>query len=256
MGRHLLAEDALMHRFYLPDAPDDERFECTLSAEESQHAGRVLRLRAGDEVECFNGRGRAWKCEIDFHGSDAHVRAISELPSNESELRVTIYQGLPKLDKLDLIVQKATELGACRIVPVNMARSVARAEGKDAAKKRERWQRIAIEAAKQCGRACVPEVVQPISFAQALDDMRGRELMLMPYELHRGKGIAALDRGAHDVGVLIGPEGGIDAAEAERAQAAGALPITLGPRILRTETAAIATLAMLMLHMGDAGGEC
>ena len=216
-----------MHRFYLPDAPDSDNFECALGAEESQHAGRVLRLRAGDEVECFDGRGNAWRCEIAFSGQTAIVRAMEQMPSNESPIRVTLYQGLPKLDKFDLITQKATELGAYRIVPVNMARSVAKAEGKDAQKKRDRW----------------------------LEDMRARELMLMPYELHRGRGLNSIEPGARDIGILIGPEGGIDAAEAEKAETAGALPVTLGPRILRTETAAIATIAMTMLRFGDTGGD-
>ena len=157
-----------MHRFYLPDAPGGDNFECALSAEESQHAGRVLRLRAGDEVECFDGRGNAWRCEIAFSGQTAVVHALEQMPSNESPIRVTLYQGLPKLDKFDLITQKATELGAYRIVPVNMARSVAKAEGKDAQKKRDRWQRIAMEAAKQCGRSLVPEVEMPMNFAKAL----------------------------------------------------------------------------------------
>ena len=244
-----------MHRFYLPDAPDSDNFECALGAEESQHAGRVLRLRAGDEVECFDGRGNAWRCEIAFSGQTAIVRAMEQRPSKESPIRVTLYQGLPKLDKFDLITQKATELGAYRIVPVNMARSVAKAEGKDAQKKRDRWQRIAMEAAKQCGRSLVPEVEMPMNFAKALEDMRARELMLMPYELHRGRGLNSIEPGARDIGILIGPEGGIDAAEAEKAETAGALPVTLGPRILRTETAAIATIAMTMLRFGDTGGD-
>ena len=190
-----------MHRFYLPDAPDSDNFECALGAEESQHAGRVLRLRAGDEVECFDGRGNAWRCEIAFSGQTAIVRAMEQMPSNESPIRVTLYQGLPKLDKFDLITQKATELGAYRIVPVNMARSVAKAEGKDAQKKRDRWQRIAMEAAKQCGRSLVPEVEMPMNFAKALEDMRARELMLMPYELHRGRGLNSIEPGARDIGI-------------------------------------------------------
>ena len=146
-------------------------------------------------------------------------------------------------------------MGAYRIVPVNMARSVAKAEGKDAQKKRDRWQRIAMEAAKQCGRSLVPEVEMPMNFAKALEDMRARELMLMPYELHRGRGLNSIEPDARDIGILIGPEGGIDAAEAEKAETAGALPVTLGPRILRTETAAIATIAMTMLRFGDTGGD-
>ncbi len=244
-----------MHRFYLPDAPAGEAcFECALSADEAQHAGRVLRLRTGDEVECFDGQGHAWRCALRFEGARAAVRALEPLPSNESPVRITLYQGLPKLDKLDLIVQKATELGAWRVVPVGMARSVARVDGRDAERKRERWQRIAMEAAKQCGRARVPEVAVPMSFAQAASDMAGRELMLMPYELHQGRVLSAIAPGARDIGILIGPEGGIAPEEAQAAQASGALPVTLGPRILRTETAAIAALAMAMLRFGDAGG--
>ena len=139
--------------------------------------------------------------------------------------------------------------------PPSSARSVAKAEGKDAQKKRDRWQRIAMEAAKQCGRSLVPEVEMPMNFAKALEDMRARELMLMPYELHRGRGLNSIEPYARDIGILIGPEGGIDAAEAEKAETAGALPVTLGPRILRTETAAIATIAMTMLRFGDTGGD-
>lgn len=243
-----------MHRFYLPDAPGGTGFECALSADESQHALRVLRLRAGDEVECFDGKGGAWRCTLIVSGNSAAVRAEETLQSTESPISITLYQGLPKLDKFDLITQKATELGVKRIVPVNMARSVARAEGKDAVKKRERWQRIAMEAVKQCGRSYVPEVEQPMDFAHALKDMQERELMLMPYELQSGRGLNAIPVGARDIGILIGPEGGIDAGEATRAVDAGAQAVTLGPRILRTETAAIASIAMVMLRFGDAGG--
>lgn len=243
-----------MHRFYLPDAPAGDGFECKLSAEEGQHAGTVLRLKAGDIVECFDGRGRAWRCEIGFSGTTASVHALAALPSNESPLSVTLYQGMPKLDKLDLIIQKATELGVRRVVPVNMARSVARVEGRDAARKRERWQRIAIEAAKQCSRSRVPEIAQPMGFSNAVAEIARHELMLMPYEMHRGRGINSLAVGALDIGVMIGPEGGIAPSEAQAAQAAGALPLTLGPRILRTETAAIASVAMIMLRFGDTGG--
>ena len=156
--------------------------------EEAQHAGKVLRLKTGDEVECFDGRGHAWLCSLRFDGARATVCAREPLASNESPIRLTLYQGLPKLDKLDLIVQKATELGAWRIVPVGMARSVARVDGRDAERKRERWQRIAVEAAKQCGRALVPEVALPVRFDKVTADMAARELMLMPYETASGQG--------------------------------------------------------------------
>ena len=240
-----------MHRFYLPDAPAGEGFECALSAEESQHAGRVLRLRAGDRVECFDGRGRAWLCELAFSGQQARVRALEPLPANESGLRVTLYQGMPKLDKLDLIVQKATELGAHRIVPVNMARSVARAEGKDAARKQERWQRIAMEAAKQCGRGRVPEILPAMSWKQALSRLREHELVIVPWEEARGMNLRALHErhpDARDLAIVIGPEGGISPEEI--AEMAGEA-VTLGPRILRTETAAVAAMTLAMSLWGD-----
>ena len=243
-----------MHRFLVEDSPELESgFTCELSPAEAQHAGRVLRLSTGDEVECFDGRGRAWLCRIAFNGQHASVTALSALSANESPVTVTLYQGMPKSDKLDLIVQKVTELGAARVVPVNMKRSVARAEGRDAAKKRERWQRIAAEAAKQCGRARVPELAEPCGFEAALDDIARRELMIVPYELHTGAGINALPGTPRDIGVLIGPEGGIAPEELDALLARGATPVTLGSRILRTETAAIAAVTMLMMKFGDIG---
>ena len=241
-----------MHRFYLPQGMDGAG-HAVLDAEESKHAGKVLRLSAGDRVECFDGRGSAWLCALGFSGTTAFVDRLEDLPSRESDTRITLYQGMPKSDKLELIIQKITELGAVRVVPVNMTYSVAKAEGADAKKKCERWQRIAYEAAKQCGRALVPEVALPMSFAQALTDMRARKLMLMPYEVPVGGGLNALPVGAKDIGILIGPEGGISPEEVEKAKAAGAVPVTLGSRILRTETAAIATVAMVMLRFGDIG---
>ena len=169
-------------------------------------------------------------------------------------MSLTLYMGYPKAEKLELIVQKLTELGANCIVPVIMARSVARPDAKDGAKKRERLERIALEAAKQCGRGRVPEIAAPVSWKQALADMAERKLMLVPWEEARGTALGTVHEARPnetDVGLLIGPEGGISAEEIADAAHAGAVPVTLGPRILRAETAAIASSAVVMALWGD-----
>ena len=189
--------------------------------------------------------------------SAAEVDALKEaLPDNEPPVRVTVYQGLPKADKLDLIAQKLTELGAARVAPVKMERSVVKLDGKDAEKRRERLQRIAREAAKQCKRGRAPEVLVPQTWKQLEPEMRKHDLLLVPWEDAEGCGLSAAHGDcpdARDIGIVIGPEGGMSAAEVDALTAIGAKPITLGPRILRTETAAVAACAMTMLLWGDLG---
>jgi len=233
-----------MHSFFIEPGllAGQEGF---LDAEESAHAARVLRLRDGEEVRLIDGEGHA------FFGVLTHVDAkqtafslTEEAPSRESCARVTVYQGLPKADKMEWITQKLTELGVCRIVPVEMRFCVAKAgkAGKDA-----RLVRIAREAVKQCGRSACPKIEQAMSFKNALADMAQRQLMLMPWESAEGltltKALLA-DPSARDIGILIGPEGGISPEEAAQAVGAGAKAVTLGERILRTETASITSAAV------------
>ena len=240
-----------MHRFFAADAA--ERETILLDENESKHARSVLRVRDGETAELLDGQGRRFGAQIDgTENGRVRVRRLTELPGNEPEVRVTLYPGLPKLDKLDFVVQKAAELGAARVVPVEMERSVARISG-DGAKKRERWERIAREAAKQCGRGRVPEVLAPLSWKEALVDMRARELLLVPWEeagagALRLKHVFAAHASACDIGILVGPEGGI--APEEVAQVPGER-VTLGPRILRTETASVAALSVVMSLWGD-----
>ena len=237
-----------MHRFIVEDAAEELLF---LDEDESKHAKNVLRVRKGENVEILDGMGRKYLAEVeDVSGKRVGVRKLEELPGNESPVRITLYQGLPKMDKLDFVVHKATELGAARIVPVEMERSVARISA-DAAKKQDRLVKIAREAAKQCGRACVPEVMQPISWKKALEDIRARELMLIPWEEASGKRLADVKAAypdARDIGILVGPEGGIAPEEIAQVECEC---VTLGPRILRTETAAVAALAIAMGLWGD-----
>lgn len=229
-----------------------------LSQEEAAHAAKVLRLKAGEAVELMDGEGRLFAAELTEVSREnvlAQVRA--ELPSRESEIRVTLLQGLPKAEKMDWVVQKATELGVARIIPVRMERCVVKLDEKDAQKRKERLQRIAAEAAKQCGRARTPVVDAAMDYARALQEVAGRGLFIMPWEQASGAGLAALRREiehSEEIFILIGPEGGISQREAEQAMDVGARCVSLGPRILRTETAAIASAAMVMYAWGDLGG--
>lgn len=226
-----------------------------LPKEEAQHALKVLRLGVGDAIDALDGEGRRFAAVIESAGgSEAEARLTEELPSNEPPVRVTLYQGLPKADKLDFIVQKLTELGAARVVPVKMERCVVKSDAKDGAKRRERLQKIAREAAKQCRRACPPEIVEPQTWKQALARMAEHELVLVPWEDAQGltlKKVCAEMPGAKDVGIVVGPEGGMSADEVDAMAQAGARVVTLGPRILRAETAAVASVAMAMTLWGD-----
>lgn len=241
-----------MHSFLIDEVPQGE---ILLPPEQAHHALRVLRLGPGDKVHLSDGKGRLWEGKV-LSCQDGQVRCLveEELPGRESPVSITLYQGLPKSDKLELIAQKITELGVNRLVPVAMSRSVAKWEGKEIAKKQERLTRIAQEALKQCGRSRALEVAPLMSWNQALSDMKERQLMLMPWEETRDGRMAEVynERAdARDIGLLIGPEGGISEKEALQAQEQGAIPITLGPRILRCETAAICSCAMAQQLWGD-----
>ena len=241
-----------MHSFYIEPPVDGV---AALPEDEARHAAKVLRLRAGDEVCAIDGAGGRWRAVIDaIGGGAARVRLVEALDSREAPVRVTVYQGVPKADKLDLITQKLTELGAAAIVPVKLERCVVKLDERDGKKRRERLERIAREAAKQCGRALAPQVFEPMGWRDALAHMAGRELLLVPWEEARGarmKDAFAQRPDARDIGIVIGPEGGIAPEEVEAMSAAGARTVTLGPRILRTETAAVVSAALAMQLWGD-----
>ena len=241
-----------MHCFYI-DPPSDGL--ARLPADEAKHAARVLRLKAGDAVCAMDGAGGRWSAEIASVDADGvAVRLLDPLPSGEPPVRVTVYQGVPKADKLDFIVQKLTELGAAALVPVKMERCVVKLDQKDGAKRRERLSRIAMEAAKQCRRALAPEIAEPLTWRQAIARMAGHDLVLVPWEDAAGrrmKDAFAECPGARDIGIVIGPEGGMSKGEIESLASAGARTVTLGPRILRTETASVVSAALAMQLWGD-----
>lgn len=209
-----------------------------LSPEDARHAAKVLRLRPGDEIVALDGAGGRSRARLKEDGS---VELLETLPSNEPRLRLTVYQGVPKADKLELLAQKLTELGVTRLVPVEMERSVRHFE------KVERLRKIAREAAKQCRRALPMEITEPMPWQKAVLDMRKRELLVAPWEEATAGRLTGLPP-CTDVGLLIGPEGGISAREIAES---GAKTVTLGARILRTETAALAATAIIMAIMGE-----
>lgn len=225
-----------------------------LPENEAVHARRVLRLRPGDRVQLIDGVGALFEAELAEVGETVLARIVEKLDAATAPVALTIYQGLPKFDKLEFIAQKAAELGASRLVPVRMRRSVVRLNAEEGKKKQERLDRIAREAMKQCGRADRIEILEPVGFNEALDMFREEHMMLMPWEEARGRRIRdehGENPGARSVGLLIGPEGGIAPEEARAAETAGAKSVTLGPRILRAETAAVAAMALVMHLWGD-----
>lgn len=242
-----------MHRFYADEQGVQDGF-AHLAEEDARHAIRVLRMKAGETCELFADGGRFESQVHEITADDVICRVLSPLPSTEARLRITLYQGLPKADKMELIVQKAVELGACRVVPVAMSRCVVQLSGKDGAKKQERWQKIAREASKQSGRCALMQVDQPISFKQMLERLSGHQSSIVPWEDASGYGLPSFYRDHQDitdVAVVIGPEGGMSEAEIAQMKEHGCIPVTLGKRILRTETAGLCAMSALFCLFGD-----
>lgn len=245
-----------MHRFFADENGIDHGTAC-LNIEDSRHALRVLRLATGDEVELVCAPGRYLAQIAGETDGLVQVKILQALRQTEARTQVTLYQGLPKADKMEMIAQKTTELGVYAIRPVAMERCVVKLEGKDAGKKVERWQKIAREAVKQCARVSVPEVLEPKKLTQLEEELKQLDVLIVPWEDARDGSIRQAlapfeGREALRVGILIGPEGGISGQEAHwLAENAGAKLVTLGPRILRTETAGLCALTMVMAFRGE-----
>ena len=231
--------------------PDTQTGAAVLDGEDGRHIARSLRMRIGEAVTLSDGAGFDYDGEIeDITGDTVSVRLTKQYKNkSEPTLHVTLYPGMPKGDKLDLVVQKATELGAAGVVPVLTDRSVSRPDGKSAAKKQERLQRIALEAAKQSGRGAVPQVGAMTSFKEAVRSAKGTKILF-----YEGGGLPlsnCLPENETEVSVFIGPEGGFAPEEVAFAKENGVLTATLGSRILRTETAPLAALSILMFMTGN-----
>lgn len=238
-----------MHRFYL----SAERPE-KLTPEDAHHALHVLRLSPGDQIEVFLS-GIRYLAEIaSCDGDQVNISILHSLPSAEPALHITLYQGLPKFDKMEWIVQKAVELGASRVVPLEMSRCISHPDEKSLAGKAERWRKIAREAGKQSGRSIVPEVSHPIRLNRLPDSGPLPDRIVVPWEDCRGTGPRSFVQTfpqLHSLGIVIGPEGGISPDEIRYLESIGCKAITLGPRILRTETAGLAAISAFMALFGE-----
>jgi 16S rRNA (uracil1498-N3)-methyltransferase len=236
-------------RFYCP-LPAEPADSVDLPAAVAHHVERVLRLSAGDALTLFDGRG--FEVDARLEGSGRALRAVlgaRREPLREAPLQITLMQCLAASDKMDWIVQKAVELGVARVQAVTSRRAVVRLAGDRAGRRVEHWQQIAVSACEQCGRNHVPDVLPLLSFEQALAQSTGQRLLLHP---EGGVSLrAACLRREEPISLLIGPEGGFDADELNAARAAGFVAVTVGPRVLRTETAGVAVVAALNALIGD-----
>ena len=248
-----------MPRFFVPTENITDS-EIKITSGDAAHISRVLRLKKGDALLVCDGRGFDYDAEITEIGAGEITCSISQKRRSESEpnISVTLYQGIPKASKMDYIIQKTTELGVSAIVPVAMARCVSKIEDKKTeTKKLERWRKIAKEAAQQSQRGIVPEVRSVMTFDEAVEAMSGSDLYFAPYECEEESGLKNTllsVKNPETVSFMIGPEGGFDLGEIEKLKSADIPTVTLGPRILRTETAGEAALAMMMYEIGDVNG--
>jgi 16S rRNA (uracil1498-N3)-methyltransferase len=288
-----------MSRFFVKTEPADlQNGRIVVTGEDVKHIAGVLRAREGDALELCDGAGTDYEVIIEQISKESVITRITDRKVNRTEppVDITLFQGIPKGDKMDLIIQKCVELGVNRFVPVTTARSVVRfKDARDEAAKAARWGRIALEAAKQCGRGRIPEVEEPVGVDNALKLADGYDLKLLPYEEEtegslrtvlqnfsgymEGKtslqGIEAMkgstvghavvdeypetfkvdsNAGILKIAIFIGPEGGFEKAETDKAVRSGFQSVKLGPRILRTETAGIVVSSIVMYELGDMGG--
>lgn len=242
----------MLHLFADPSDVQDELL--TITGPEVNHIRNVMRLKPGEEISVsIGGDGKEYRYGIESYTEDSVLCRLRFVKDKEVELpvKVLLFQGLPKADKMDLLVQKAVELGAAEIIPVSMERCVVKLDAGKAAKKTARWQTIAESAASQSRRSIIPRVLAPMSMKEAVEYAKEQtEVRVIPYELQEDDGsvkqyLESLKEG-QSVSIFIGPEGGFAPGEVELAKEAGIRPISLGRRILRTETAGLAILSWLI----------
>ena len=248
-----------MHHFFVnPEQVEDGLIRITGS--DVNHIKNVLRVRQGEEMLVSDGTGRDYLCQAEeIAGQEVTVRILeTEEEGRELPSRIWLFQGLPKSDKMEFIIQKAVELGAAGIVPVSTRNTVVRLDQKKEEAKVKRWQAIAESAAKQSKRSLVPRVSGIMTLKEAFDyvESQGFSVRLIPYEHEAGMDGTKTELDAagpgQDIAVFIGPEGGFDEREIELALSKGVRPISLGRRILRTETAGLALLSVLMMRLEGA----
>lgn len=219
------------------------------------HIKNVLRMKPGEKVGISDGNNKKYICRLEqfAQGEIAAVIEAEQISDTELPSKIYLFQGVPKSDKMEFIIQKAVELGVYEVIPVITKRTVVKLDEKKAVKKAERWNSISESAAKQSGRSVIPKVAPVVTLKEAFKMARELDVCLFPYELAEGMektraSVSSIEKGK-SIGIFIGPEGGFEKAEVEEALQSGAEVITLGKRILRTETAGLAMLSILMYHL-------
>ena len=243
-----------MSRFFVtPDAVGDVAIRIT-DREDLHHMTKVLRLKPGDEIEVSDGTAWEYRGVLRLVTTEEAVADIVDKQAfaREPAIQITLFQGMPKQGKMELIIQKAVELGVSRVVPVFTDRSVVTDNGK-MDKKIQRWQKIADEAVKQCRRGKIPEIGQDLTFPQMTEQLKDYDCVLFPYENEEDRslkaGLRSLTSKPKNLAIIIGPEGGFSDREADLLKEKGALCVTLGKTILRTETAGLAAIAMVLYEL-------
>ena len=245
-----------MHHFFVSPDQIDEKY-VTITGGDVNHIKNVLRMKIDEELLISNGQDKDYYCKIESI-SDDEIKAIildEEFEGTELPTELYLFQGLPKSDKMELIIQKAVELGAKEIIPVATKRCVVKLDDKKEASKIKRWQAISESAAKQSRRTIIPEISSVMSFEEAINRAKEFELGIIPYEnfkdMKETREVLERVQKGIKIGIFIGPEGGFEESEIQYALENGIHPISLGKRILRTETAGLAILSVLMFQLED-----
>ena len=235
-----------------------ENNTCTIEGEDVKHISKVLRCRVGEELEICDNDNNEYICEItNIDKSQVNLNVLKRVDiKRESDLKIKVYQGLPKGPKMEMILQKLTEVGVDEIILVQTKRTVVKVDDKKEDKKIERWERIIYEAAKQSKRGKIPKLRGVLSFKEALADMKENDFNIAPYENEKTKTIKQAIKGKdiNNIGIFVGPEGGFEDTEIKAIEEIGGQSVSLGPRILRTETASLVASSIVLYELSDLGG--
>lgn len=225
----------------------------SITGDDAKHIAKVLRMKIGEELTVCDTKGYDYHCMIEsLSDKEVTLKVLSaEKSQSEPSVKVHLYQAMPKGDKLELIIQKAVELGVDSITPVMTRRCVSKPDAKSMAKKLERYNRIALEAAKQSGRGKIPQVKPLLDLNEALDEMAETSCPILFYENATAPAKEVIDQAGQEIAVLIGSEGGFDESEVVKAKEKGCQVLSLGKRILRCETAPLAALSIIMFETGN-----
>ena len=236
-----------------------ENNTCIIEGEDVKHISKVLRCRIGEELEVCDNNNNEYICEItNIDKNQVELNILEKVDiQRESDLKIKVYQGLPKGPKMEMILQKLTEVGVDEIILVQTKRTVVKVDDKKEDKKLERWERIIYEAAKQSKRGKIPTLRGVLTFKEALADMKKNDFNIAPYENEKTKSIKQAIKGVNinNIGIFVGPEGGFEETEIEAIEEIGGQSVSLGPRILRTETASLVASSIVLYELSDLGGD-